>query len=100
MEFFVRAYDGTDEGAVARRDAARPEHRVVADKLSANGTYLYTAAIVDASGRITGSILVCDFPSRKELDAWLAVEPFVTRNVWQKVEVELCKPGLAFGKNK
>jgi uncharacterized protein YciI len=98
MEFLVLAYDGTDPGATARRDAARPQHRVLADKMSADGTYLFTAALLDDQGRMNGSVLVCDFPSRAELDAWLAVEPYVTGKVWEKIEVRPCQPGLAFRK--
>ena len=29
-----------------------------------------------------------DFPSRKELDQYLADEPYVQEHVWEKIEVE------------
>ena len=35
-----------------------------------------------------GSALVMDFGSRKELDDYLANEPYVTEKVWEKIEVE------------
>jgi hypothetical protein len=45
-----------------------------------------------------GTSLVCDFPSRAQLDAWLEVEPYVTGKVWQTIEVHRCKSGSAFAK--
>ena len=35
-----------------------------------------------------GSVLILDFPSRADLDAYLASEPYVVENVWEKVEIE------------
>ena len=35
-----------------------------------------------------GSVLILDFPSRAELDAYLAAEPYVVEHVWEKIEVE------------
>jgi hypothetical protein len=33
-------------------------------------------------------MIVCDFPSRDELEEqWLKNEPYVTGNVWKKIEV-------------
>lgn len=100
MEFFVRGYDGTDEGSKARRDAARPTHLELAARMAAEGRFLYTAAILDEGGRVTGSAIFCDFPSRKELDEWLAMEPLVTFKAWQRIEVERCMPGKAFAKKR
>ena len=35
-----------------------------------------------------GSIFVCDFPGREELqEKWLDSEPYVTGNVWEKIAV-------------
>ena len=96
MEYLIVAYDGTDEGAAERRLAARPAHLELAGKLTADGTLLYGAAILNDSGMSIGSIMVCDFPSRAQLDAWLAVESYVTGKVWQKIDVHPCKPGPAF----
>lgn len=78
MEFLILGYDGTDDGAIERRLAARPAHLELASKFIADGTLLYGAAILNDSGKMIGSTLVCDFPSRAQLDAWLAVEPYVT----------------------
>ena len=35
-----------------------------------------------------GSVLIMDFPSRKELDQYMADEPYVLEHVWEKIEVE------------
>jgi uncharacterized protein YciI len=37
---------------------------------------------------MVGSAVIADFPSRAELDAWLAADPYVTQGVWQRVEVK------------
>lgn len=36
------------------------------------------------------SMAVMDFPSEKELHEWLAMEPYVTGDVWKSVEVMRC----------
>lgn len=96
MEFLVLAYDGSDGGAAQRRLAHRPAHLEMIEKLVANGTMLYGAAILDDADRMIGTALVCTFPSRRELDAWLKIEPYVTGDVWKKIEIQRCKPGPAF----
>jgi uncharacterized protein YciI len=98
MEFLILGYDGTDDGAMERRLTSRPAHLELANRLLAEGTLLYGAAILNDSGEMIGSALVCDFPSRAELDAWLAVEPYVTGKVWQRIDVHLCRPAPAFAK--
>ena len=50
------------------------------------GTLLTGGAILDDRGAMIGSVLVVDFPSRTGLDAWLASDPYVTGDVWRKVE--------------
>jgi uncharacterized protein len=40
-----------------------------------------------------GSMLVLDFPSRTELDAWLDVEPYVTGDVWRQLEISPVRVG-------
>lgn len=99
MEWLVIGYDGTDDGAPERRLAVRPAHLEVAGKLIAEGTILFGGAILDDSDRMTGTTLICNFPSRAELDAWLKSEPYVTGNVWQKIEVRRFKAGAAFAKS-
>ena len=32
-------------------------------------------------------MFVCEFPSRKELDEWLKMDPYVTGGVWQRIDI-------------
>jgi len=36
---------------------------------------------------VTGSVVIVDFESRAALDAWLALDPYVTGDVWRGIEV-------------
>ena len=96
MQFLVLGYDGDDEGALGRRMGVREAHLSRADELTDGGNLLYAAAILDDAERMAGSMMVLDFPSRAELDAWLASEPYVTGDVWRRVEVRACRPGPRF----
>ena len=91
MQFIVIAYDGTDDKAMERRLAARQDHLAGIQRMKDERKALYGAAILDDRERMTGSVLVVDFPSRGELDAWLEAEPYVTGGVWQKIEVLPCR---------
>lgn len=96
MQFVIIAYDGTDEDALKRRLAAREAHIALGDKMVAVKKHLYGVALLGDDDKMIGSVMVVDFPSREELDAWLAVEPYVVGNVWQKIEVKPCRIGPSF----
>ena len=96
MQFLVVGYDGTDDGALKRRMAVREAHIALGDKMRDAGKMLYGVAILDDSAKMIGSALVCDFNSRHELDQWLKEEPYVTGDVWRKIEVHNCKVGPSF----
>ena len=88
MQFIVLGYDGTDNKASDRRLAAREAHLKQAKEMFGEGKWLYAAAILDDVGKMVGSMIVCDFTSRHELEEeWLAREPYVIGEVWQRVEV-------------
>jgi len=87
MQFIVLAYDHTDEKAFERRLAAREEHLKSAKKMHDGKKWLYASAILNDEGKMTGSMIVCDYESREELDNWLKDEPYVKGNVWQKIEI-------------
>jgi len=89
MQFIVIGYDGTDAAALDRRMAAREAHLEMAAKYYQSGKWLYAAAILNEEGKMAGSMIVCDFPSREALDKeWLKNEPYILGNVWEKVEVK------------
>jgi uncharacterized protein YciI len=87
MEFLVIARDGTDEGALERRREARPSHLEGIAPLVESGNVLVGGAVLSGSGEMVGSMLLVDFPDRRALDAWLERDPYVTRGVWQEVDV-------------
>ena len=45
-------------------------------------------AILDDAGGMIGSVLITEFPTRADLDAWLAADPYVTGAVWERLEVK------------
>lgn len=96
MQFIVLAYDGTDSEAPARRIAARPAHIELGDKLRDSGNLLFATAILSESGEMIGSMMVLQYHSRAELDAWLKEEPYVTGDVWRSIEVRPCRVGPSF----
>lgn len=87
MQFLVIGRDGKDEKALERRMKARPAHFKIGDELLASRNMWYGCAILDDDGKMIGSMLLMDFPSRKQLDEWLKAEPYVTEKVWEKIEI-------------
>ncbi|MBF0200784.1 MAG: hypothetical protein HQK66_05635 [Desulfamplus sp.] len=99
MQFIVLAYDGTDEKALERRMNVREEHLKMASEMHSRGKWLYAAAILNESGKMCGSMIVCDFESIDDLKKeWLEKEPYVTGDVWRDIEIKqamvapFCKP--------
>jgi uncharacterized protein len=88
QQYVLIAYDGTDADALNRRMAARPAHLENTCKLKADGHFIEGGAMMDDNGRMIGSVVIVTFPSRQELDNWLKNDPYVTGNVWQKIEVK------------
>lgn len=64
--------------------------------MRAQGKMLFGVAILDDADKMIGSMLVCDFESRSELDEWLLIEPYVTGAVWKDIQVQPCKVGPSF----
>lgn len=97
-QFLVLAYDGTDAGAPERRKAVRPRHFEGIKPMVEQGEITYAGAILDDAGGMIGSAVFVEFPSRRELDAWLDREPYVKEGVWQKIEVKPVRVAVANGK--
>jgi|RhiMetdeSRZDD1v2_1073273.scaffolds.fasta_scaffold475858_2 uncharacterized protein len=93
MQFLVLGYDGDDDKALDRRLAVRADHLALGDEMTARGEMLVGFAMLDDSGKMRGSAIVVDLPDRAAVDAWLEVEPYVTGDVWRRIEVTLCKVG-------
>ncbi len=88
MQFMVLGYDGTDEAAPARRMAAREAHLKQFREKVAQGIFIYGSAILSDDGKMIGSMILCEFPSREALEEqWLKSEPYVVGEVWKRIEV-------------
>jgi uncharacterized protein len=91
MQFVVTAYDGNDERAMERRLSVRDAHMKLVDSMRSEGKHLYAAALLDENENMVGSILIVDFPTRTDLDAWLKIEPYVVGDVWKRIDITPCK---------
>jgi uncharacterized protein len=74
----------------------REQHIVLGDKLVAEGKMLYGTAILDEDGNMIGSMLILNYDSRAELDKWLEIEPYVTGDVWQDIQIRPVRVGPSF----
>ncbi len=84
MQFMIKALDGKDK--LAKRMEVRPRHLEGMEKLRSN--IICAGGLLDGDGKMKGSVLILDFPSRDDLDAYLASEPYVVEHVWEKIEIE------------
>jgi hypothetical protein len=97
-QFMIVAHDGTDADAPARRLAARPAHFEGIKDIVAKGNLVCGGARLDDEGRMVGSFAICDFPSRAELDAWLARDPYSRQGVWKRIEVTPIRIAVSDGR--
>jgi len=67
--------------------AARENHLAGIVKMKAEGKAIYGVAMLNDQGKMIGSLMVVDFPSRSDVDAWLKIEAYVVGKVWQKIDV-------------
>lgn len=89
MQFVVimRTRNPKDPDVQRRRNEVRPAHLEGAAKLNEAGRLLLGGAIFDEADNPAGSAVIADFPSRAELDAWLANDPYTKAGFWQEFEV-------------
>jgi uncharacterized protein YciI len=96
MQFLLIAHDGDDDDALNRRLQAREQHIALGDEMVANGSMLYGGALLDEQEKMIGSVLVLDFQTRQELDAWLKIEPYVLGDVWRRIDAQPFRVGPSF----
>ena len=96
MQFLIKACDGPN--MLEKRMEVRPRHLEGMSRLSEH--IICAGGLLDDEGKMKGSALIMDFDSRGELDAYLAAEPYVLENVWQKIEVEPMNVVIANGNKK
>ena len=80
----VKAYDG--EGMLDKRMEVRPRHLEGIERIKEH--VICAGGLLDDEGNMMGSVLIMEYESREQLDEYLANEPYVQENVWQKIEVE------------
>jgi len=84
MQFVVNAHDG--KNMLEKRMEVRPRHL---ENMTRNKEHVVCAGgILNEAGKPIGSVLVLDFESRDQLDAYLAGEPYIIEKVWEDVKVE------------
>lgn len=90
MQFIIYAYDATDEGALDRRLAIRPEHLANMEKVKEKGHVICAGGLLNADKKMIGSFLVLEFETRKLFDEYLESEPYIKNNVWEEIKIETC----------
>lgn len=94
MQFIIKAYDGAN--MLEKRLQVRPRHLEGMNRLS--GHIICAGGLLDEEGKMKGSVLIMDFPSRAELDGYLKNEPYILEHVWETVEVETMNVVIANGR--
>lgn len=87
MYYLIIARDHPD--GFERRLQNRADHLVGAETLKKEGKLLYGVAILE-KGQMKGSVMVMNFANEAELEKWKASEPYVTGNVWDRIEITEC----------
>jgi len=87
-QYLITGYDYTDEGALDRRMAVRPHHLDGTQKLRATDNYLLGGAILDDAGKMIGSVMVLQFETDEQLEAWKKQEPYIINNIWETLDVK------------
>lgn len=84
MQYIIKAYD--DEGMLDKRMEIRPRHLEGIERIKEH--VICAGGLLDDEGKMKGSVLIMEYENREQLDEYLANEPYVQENVWQKIEVE------------
>ena len=84
MQFIIKAYDGA--GMLDKRMEIRPRHLEGIERIKEH--VICAGGLLDDEGKMKGSVLIMEYENREQLDEYLANEPYVQENVWQKIEVE------------
>jgi len=90
MQFIINAYDATDDQALERRMAIRPEHLENIKKVKEKGSVICAGGLTSTEGKVIGSFLVMEFDTKELFDEYLESEPYIKHGVWEKVKVETC----------
>ena len=91
MQFLVTAHDFKDPDALNRRQTMREKHLKGATTLMQSGTLLSAGAVLDDTGKMTGSSLLYEIGSRAELETILNSDPYIEGRVWESFEIKEIK---------
>ena len=87
MHFTIIARDDTAPGTLDKRLANRDEHLVRIHAMKADGSIVDGGALLDDDGTMVGSIILCDFPDRAALDAYIQSEVYFRAGIWKDIQV-------------
>jgi uncharacterized protein YciI len=88
MQFLLLAYDRTDPEALQRRLKISEEHFTKITTLKKAGEFIFGGAILDAEGKMIGSMIIYEFPDRESLEERLKDEPYIINGVREKIEIK------------
>ena len=88
MMYVVHAYDHTDPDALARRMAIREQHLEGVRTLRSNGQFHLGGALLNEQGQMFGSMMLVEFETPEDLQAWLDIEPYLRERVWDRVDIK------------
>jgi uncharacterized protein YciI len=86
-QYLITGYDYTDAQALERRMNVREHHLEGAHKLKDSGNYVVGGAILDDSGIMIGSMMVLQFETEEELNAWRENEIYIRAKVWEHIDI-------------
>jgi uncharacterized protein YciI len=87
MKYVVYAHDYRTEDAVSRRLAVRQSHLDGVAVLRSRGQFHLGGALLDETGAMIGSMMLVEFSTVDDLQAWLDREPYIQEQVWERYEV-------------
>jgi uncharacterized protein YciI len=96
-QYLITGYDHTDEGALQRRMDVRDHHLDGTQELRDGGNYVMGGAILDDEKKMIGSVMVLQFETEEELDAWKKREIYITAGIWETVDVKPFKVAFSVG---
>jgi len=87
-QYLVTAYDHTNADALQHRLNIRPHHLDGALELKASGNFIIGGAMLNDEGKMIGSVMILQFETEEELQAWQQSEPYITQGVWETVDIK------------
>jgi uncharacterized protein YciI len=87
-QYLITGYDYTDDGALQRRMNVRPHHLDELKVLKEKSNYILGGAILDDDGKMIGSVMIMQFETEEELEAWKQSEPYITQKIWESVDIK------------